>query len=208
MAEKLKIIGSLTSPFVRIVRVVCEELHAPYEVDVVLPFGKMSEEQNRRINENNPLMKVPILIDKGQNVLDSRVIVTYLLKHYAANKTPDFSTEFPKTPQEDNIVSTIYGIADSGVLGFMTKNTHPEVNMDHGFMKRSNDRLEHGLAWLDKQQSLGQDFGVPEALLICVLEWFTKRNICDWQKYPHLESVHSRFQNRPSLVKTRIPKEL
>lgn len=208
MAEKLKIIGSVTSPFVRIVRVVCEELNAPYEMDVVLPFGKMSEEQNRRINENNPLMKVPILIDSGQNILDSRVIVTYLLRHYSANKTTNFNTDFPRNPQEDNIVSTIYGIADSGVLGFMTKNTHPEVNMDHGFMKRSNDRLEHGLAWLDKQDSMGKSFGVPEALLICVLEWFTKRRVCDWQKYSHLKAIHEKFHERPSLVKTRIPKEL
>ncbi len=202
----MKIIGSLTSPFTRIVRTVCEELSIPYECEVTAFFKKLTKEQDDVIASHNPLMRVPILIDGETEILDSRMIVQYLLKH--KNGATDFRIAFPANIQEDNILTVIYGVIDPGILRFVLAATHSEIKADEGYMARSLVRIGRGLAWLDKQPGFGQSFGVPEAMLVCGLEWFTKRNVYDWSGFPHLVKIHAAYKDRPSLVKTRIPENV
>jgi glutathione S-transferase len=200
----LKIVGSLTSPFSRIVRMMCEELHLDYELDVTPPFTKMNAASAEKVNAHNPLMKVPVLIDGETEILDSRVIVAYLLKKHGK----DTDIKLPQSVEEENLLSVIYGIVDAGVLWFMLQLANPEVKKDAGFMPRSQERIERGLIWLDRNKNLGKEFGVPEALLICVVEWFTKRDIHDWQKFRNVYTTWQKYKDRPSLVKTRIPENV
>lgn len=70
----MKLIGTLTSPYVRKVRVVLAEkkLDCQFELDDVWSEGT-------RIAHSNPLGKVPCLVlDDGRALYDSRVIVDYL----------------------------------------------------------------------------------------------------------------------------------
>ena len=53
----MKLVGSLTSPFVRKVRIVLSEKRIVYDFDVDIPW-----ESDTRVAEHNPLGKVPILI--------------------------------------------------------------------------------------------------------------------------------------------------
>ena len=70
----MKLIGSLTSPYVRKVRVVLAEKRIDYEMQVDLPWNEDS-----KVPEYNPLGKVPVLLmDEGTSLFDSRVIVEYL----------------------------------------------------------------------------------------------------------------------------------
>ena len=70
----MKLIGAITSPYVRKVRVVMAEKKLDYQF--------ISEDvwsDQTRIHESNPLGKVPCLImEGGEAVFDSRVIVEYL----------------------------------------------------------------------------------------------------------------------------------
>ncbi len=206
MTTTLKIIGSLTSPFVRITRIVCEELGLPYQLEETPPFARMTPEQNSALIENNPLMKVPVMVDGSQKIIDSRIIISYLLKKHKGGG--DFRTNFPASADEDNIVTTLYGIMDAGVLRYIMHNSYPGIDMNSAYMGRSQERIGHGLDWLDGQQSLGKSFGVPEALLVCCLEWYKKREIYDWQPYKNLAALHKKFESRDSLVKTRIPENV
>jgi len=70
----MKLIGSLTSPFVRKVRVVLAEKKLDYKFDVEDVWAADS-----RIAESNPLGKVPCLVmEGGEAIFDSRVIVEYV----------------------------------------------------------------------------------------------------------------------------------
>jgi len=202
----IKIIGSLTSPFTRIVRVVSEELRIPYEFEVTAPFGKLDESQVRLISSHNPLMKIPILIDGSTEVLDSRIIVHYLLRQN--KQQSDFRADFPRSPLEDNVLTVIYGIMDAGVLRFMLRASHPEIDSDIGYMSRSYNRIGHGLGWLENEPVLGQSFGVTEAALICGLEWFRKRDVYRWSAFPRISKVYDMYCERQSLAKTRIPESV
>jgi glutathione S-transferase len=70
----MKLIGSLTSPFVRKVRVVLAEKKLDYKFDVEDVWAA-----DTRIGEANPLGKVPCLVmEGGEAIFDSRVIVEYV----------------------------------------------------------------------------------------------------------------------------------
>ena len=70
----MKLIGSLTSPYVRKVRIVLAEKRIDYEFVVDVPWSPETKVPNF-----NPLGKVPVLIlDDGATIYDSRVIVEYL----------------------------------------------------------------------------------------------------------------------------------
>ena len=69
----MKLIGSLTSPYVRKVRIVLAEKKLDYHLEVEDVWG------NDRILGSNPLGKVPCLVmEGGEAVFDSRVIVEYV----------------------------------------------------------------------------------------------------------------------------------
>ena len=70
----MKLIGSLTSPYVRKVRIAAMEKHIDLEFVVDVPWNP-----DTKVGEYNPLGKVPVLVqDDGATVFDSRVIVEYL----------------------------------------------------------------------------------------------------------------------------------
>jgi glutathione S-transferase len=199
----MRLIGSVTSPYVRFVRVTLAELGVEHEFSVTAPFGKMSPEDERRIVEANPLMKVPALLVGGEAIIDSRIIVGWLLaRHGGAGR---FGAGFPESTARDNELSAIYGVLEAGILRFILKGSHPGIDMGAGYMARSLERMRSGLDWLNRSAQLGQDFGPPETLLVCALEWMRKRAVYDWSVHARLVEAHARYAERESLVSTRIP---
>jgi len=70
----MKLVSSLTSPYGRKVRVVLAEKKIPFQLQVENPWLPDSP-----VPDFNPLGKVPVLVlEDGESVFDSRVIVEYL----------------------------------------------------------------------------------------------------------------------------------
>ena len=70
----MKLIGALTSPYVRKVRIVMAEKKLDYKLVLEDVWSA-----DTTISENNPLGKVPCLVmEGGEALFDSRVIVEYL----------------------------------------------------------------------------------------------------------------------------------
>ena len=69
----MKLLGSLTSPYVRKVRVVMAEKKLDFQLVLVDPWN------TEEVLRSNPLGKVPCLVlEGGEAVFDSRVIVEHL----------------------------------------------------------------------------------------------------------------------------------
>src|SRR3954469_5147111 len=69
----MKLIGSLTSPYVRKVRVVMAEKKLDFQ------FVQEDPWSSDAVMKSNPLGKVPVLVmEGGEAVFDSRVIVEYI----------------------------------------------------------------------------------------------------------------------------------
>lgn len=73
MANKLKIIGSPASPFVRKVLAILELKGVSFEIDPVVAFYTGDQ-----FTKLNPLRRIPVLIDGEATIVDSSVIAAYL----------------------------------------------------------------------------------------------------------------------------------
>src|SRR3954469_20345519 len=100
----MKLIGSLTSPYVRKVRIVMAEKKLDYQLDLEDVWASDA------ILKSNPLGKVPCLVmEGGEAVFDSRVIVDSL------DPRSPVSRLIPESSRERTEVRTWEALAD-GVL--------------------------------------------------------------------------------------------
>jgi len=130
----MKLIGSLTSPYVRKVRIVMAE--KKLEAQLVLEDVWGSD----AIMKSNPLGKVPCLVlDGGEAVFDSRVIVEYLDTLSPVGKL------IPPSGRERTEVRTWEALAD-GVLDAAVQARLEQTWTGRGEAQRSQ-------AWVDRQMS-------------------------------------------------------
>jgi glutathione S-transferase len=77
MKQRVQIVGSFLSPYVRKVLVVLNLKGIPYEVDPIVPFFG-----NDRFSQISPVRRIPVLIDEQVTLADSSVICQYLEDRY------------------------------------------------------------------------------------------------------------------------------
>jgi len=73
MPERVRIIGSYLSPYVRKVLVCLHLKGIPYEIDPIVPFFG-----DDRFTKLSPLRRIPVLVDDRVTLADSTVICQYL----------------------------------------------------------------------------------------------------------------------------------
>ena len=133
----MKLIGSLTSPYVRKVRIVMAEKKLDYQFVLEDVWGSDA------ILKSNPLGKVPCLVmEGGEAVFDSRVIVEYVDTLSPVGKL------IPPSGRERIEVRTWEALAD-GVLDA----AHPGAPGGH--LGRAQRRRSARQAWIDRQMSRG-----------------------------------------------------
>lgn len=130
----MKLIGSLTSPYVRKVRIVLAEkkLECAFEVDS--PWSPDSKVPNL-----NPLGKVPVLLlDDGTPLYDSRVIVEYLDATTANNRL------IPANGRERLMVrrweALADGINDAAASAFL-EDKRPLEQQSADWIKRQREKI-------------------------------------------------------------------
>ena len=101
----MKLIASLTSPFVRKVRVVMAEKKLDFQMEIENVWAP-----DTKIQESNPLGKVPCLVmEDGGTLFDSRVIVEYL------DTLSPVSRLIPQTGRERAAVKCWEALADGAL---------------------------------------------------------------------------------------------
>jgi glutathione S-transferase len=77
MTDRVRIIGSFLSPYVRKVLVALDLKGIPYEIDPIVPFYG-----DERFAAVSPVRRIPVLIDDRVTLTDSTVIAEYLNDRY------------------------------------------------------------------------------------------------------------------------------
>jgi glutathione S-transferase len=75
--ERVRVIGSYISPYVRKVLVVLDLKGVAYEIDPIVPF--LGDDRFSRVS---PLRRIPVLVDERVTLADSSVICQYLEDRY------------------------------------------------------------------------------------------------------------------------------
>ena len=204
----MKLIGSLTSPYVRKVRVVMAEKKLDFQLVLEDPWN------DEVVRKSNPLSKVPCLVmEGGEAVFDSRVIVEYLDTLSPVGKL------LPPLGRERTEVRTWEALAD-GVLDALIL-----ARLEAHWAGRKEG--ERSQAWIDRQmlaattslkamsQGLGDKpwcagihFTLADIAVGCALGYLDFRfPQVDWRaQYPNLQKLAEKLATRQSFIDTAPPK--
>jgi len=203
----MKLIGSPTSPYVRKVRVVMAEKKLDFQLVFEDPWSTDA------VLKANPLGKVPCLVmEGGEAVFDSRVIVEYLDTLSPVGKL------IPPSGRERVEVRTWEalgdGLLDAAILARLEQ-TWP-----------GRTAGERSQAWIDRQMSRvhasvkamsqglgekpwcnGNAFTLADVAVGCALGYLDFRfPQIDWRgDYPNLERLHAKVAGRQSYIDSAPP---
>jgi glutathione S-transferase len=203
----MKLIGSLTSPYVRKVRVVMMEKKLDFQLLLEDPYGTDA------VLKSNPLGKVPCLVmEGGEAVFDSRVIVEYLDTLSPVGKL------IPAAGRERVEVRTWEALADGVLDACLT------ARMEQTWAGRSAEQRSQ--AWIDRQMSridtalaamakglgekpwcMGIHFTLADVAVGCALGYLDFRFAhIDWRgRHVNLARLHDKLAVRSSFIDTLPP---
>ena len=201
----MKLIGALTSPYVRKVRVVMAEKKLDY--DLVLENVWSAE---TLIGESNPLGKVPCLVMEGSEALhDSRVIVEYLDTLSPVGKLiPSVGRERAEGKTWEALAD---GLLDASLLARLevtwagrsdAERSQAWIDRQLGKVHAALRAMSQGLA--DKSYCVGIHLSLADIAVGCALGYLDFRfPQIDWRTpYPNLTRLHEKLMQRPSFADT------
>jgi glutathione S-transferase len=208
MHNPMKLLGALTSPYVRKVRIVMAEKKLDYQL--VLEDVWTSD----AIQKANPLGKVPCLVmEGGEAVFDSRVIVEYL------DTLSPVGRLIPGNGRERAEVRTWEALADG------TTDACIEARLEQTWSGRTDDQRSQ--AWVtrqmgkvnaaiiamsrglgDKPFATGIHFTLADIAVGCALGYLDFRfPQIDWRTpHPNLGRLAAKLAQRQSFIDTLPPK--
>ncbi len=201
----MKLIGSLTSPYVRKVRIVLAEKRISYDFEVDIPWNVGSG-----VSNCNPLGKVPVLIlDNGTTLFDSRVIIEYL------DGVSSESRLIPKSKKSRIMVkrweALADGITDAAATIFLERK-RPEIQQSVDWITRQQKKITLGLKIAaqelnDKKWCEGNTFSLADIALCCTLGFLVFRfPEIEWRNtFPNLANLADTLERRVSFLET-VPK--
>lgn len=198
----MKLIGSLTSPFVRKVRVVLAEKGLSCEFVLDVPWSP-----DTHVPEFNPLGKVPVLVlDDGSTLFDSRVIVEYLdgVSANVALVPADPKARIRAKRWE----ALADGVCDAAATALM-ESRRPDGEKSPGWIVRQRGKVDLGLQAMAKDLGEGAWCGgdamnLADVATGCALGYLAFRfPDIDWRSsHPNLAALYGKLMARPSFIDT------
>lgn len=201
----MKLIGSLTSPYVRKVRVVMAEKKLDYKLELENVWSA-----DTQIQKYNPLGKVPCLVmEDGGALFDSRVIVEYL------DTLSPVARLLPQSGRERAAVKCWEAIAD-GVLDacviVVKEKQRPEAQRSADWIARQYGKLEASLDAMDKSLGehaycMGINYSLADIAVGCALGYLDLRfPDLDWRSnHANLARHYDKLSARQSFIDTAPP---
>ena len=203
----MKLLGSLTSPYVRKARVVLAEKRIEYAFELDDPWDEKS-----RVADANPLGKVPVLVlDDDSTLFDSRVIVEFL------DSVSPISRLIPSNNREKIEVKRWEALAD-GVLdaaaAVVLERRRPAKQKSEALIKRQMDKIERGVAVMardlgEKPWCTGNALTLADIACGVALGYLDFRHgTYDWRVlHANLAKLAAKLAERPSFADT-APREV
>ena len=203
----MKLIGALSSPYVRKVRIVMAEKRLDYQLELEDVWA------SDHILESNPLGKVPCLVmEGGEAVFDSRVIVEYV------DTLSPVGRLIPERGRERAEVRTWEalgdGVIDALILARLERNWagRGEAQRSQAWIDRQMAKVNASLAAMskglgDKPWCSGIHFSLSDIAVGCALGYLDFRfQQIDWRsEFANLAKLHEKLAQRQSFIDTAPP---
>ena len=202
----MKLIGSLTSPYVRKVRIVFSEKKVDVDLEIENVWAP-----DTKIANHNPLGKVPcLLLDDGEAIYDSRVIAQYV------DTLSPVGRLIPTESRERATVKTwealADGIKDSGILARLEATLRPPEQQSPVWVDRQIGKIKAALEQMsrklgDNAWCHGNQMTLADIAVGCALGYLLFRfpNIAWQAQYPNLDALYQKLIQRPSFIETAPP---
>jgi len=202
----LRLVGSLTSPYVRKVRIVMAEkrIECQFEVsDVWSPETK--------IQQSNPLGKVPCLImEDGGAVFDSRVIVEYLdTMTPVAKLIPTAGRERVEVRTWEALAD---GLLDAAIAVRLEQTQRPPEQQSQKWIDRQMGKVDAALEAMasgleGKNWCHNNAYSLADIAVGCALAYLDFRfPQIDWRnRHPDLAKLYTKLAARQSFIDTALP---
>lgn len=187
----MQLLGSVTSPFVRRIRLLLEHQQRHYEL---VPINVYDAADQQKLAALSPAMRVPVLVDGDQVIWDSLLICEYL-----SGAGLDLPTK--------KILLLINEANDAGVTLFQFLKFG--MGHDSTYAKHSQRRLQTILTYLDQHPSFqaqrAADWQIPQMCLYAMLDWLQFRAVIDWPaQCPQLQHFFSLHGTKPGVAATNL----
>ena len=203
----MELIGSLTSPYVRKVRIVLAEKKLDYHFELEDVWASDA------IMKMNPLGKVPCLVmEGGEAVFDSRVIVEYV------DTLSPVGRLIPERGRERAEVRTWEalgdGLLDAAITARLEQTwaARTEGQRSAAWVDRQMRKIEAALAAMskglgEKPFCSGIHFSLSDIAVGCALGYLDLRfPRIDWRSdYANLARLHDKLVQRQSFIDTAPP---
>jgi glutathione S-transferase len=202
----MKLIGSTASPYVRKVRIVLAEKKLDYQFVQENVWA-----DDTTIATSNPLGKVPCLVmEGGEAVFDSRVIVEYLDTLSPVGKLiPGQGRERAEVKTWEALAD---GLLDAAILARLeaTWAGRPDSQRSQAWIDRQLGKVRESLRAMslglgDKPYCSGIHMSLSDIAVGCALGWLEFRfPQIDWRsEHPNLGKLLDKLMQRPSFADTR-----
>ena len=196
----MKLVGSLTSPYVRKVRVLLAEKAIAYEL-----VEDNAWHANTTVPRYNPLNKVPALVmDDGESIYDSMVITEYVDTLGGKPILPRDAAARARARRDEALGN---GLMDAGVAIFLERKREA-ARQDAAWIARQKDKIDAALAtWARTVEARKEPaLTLGDIACGCALLWYEFR-LPDvrWRENAALDRWAKALEARPSFAATRIP---
>ena len=190
-----RLFGTLTSPYVRRVRIVAAELGLTAEL-----VDTFTDEGQAALRAINPAWKVPSVEIEGQAIFDSRVICEHLVNVYGPGPLTASSADVAETNQQTVTDAALDALINVFYLG------RDGVTADQAsYLDKQRARATSCMTWLEERVSASERFGLSEIGLVTALDWMRFRDTYPVDDHPRLAALLARHAGRASVVVTRPP---
>jgi glutathione S-transferase len=192
--------SSPPSPFGRKVRIAADILGLSDRIEIVVADTNDPDDSLRR---QNPLGKIPVLIDDGRAIFDSRVILEHL--DHLAGGGRIIPRDHGARLDALTMQATCDGILDASILQVYEGRFREEAKRDANWLKYQADKVGRALALLEAAPPpVGPDVGA--ITLACALGYLDLRFEGRWRAgHPRLVAWLDAFAARtPSFEATRF----
>jgi glutathione S-transferase len=199
----MKLIGSVTSPYVRKVRVVMAEKKLDYSFELDNVWGA-----DTKILQSNPLGKVPcLLMEDGSAMYDSRVIAEYL-----DTLTPVCKLLPPNGRDRADVKvweALADGVLDAAVLVRLERTLRPKEQQSEAWIERQMGKVMAGIHVMasdlgEQAFCMGNHYTLADVAVGCCLGWLAFRfpEIAWRNEYPNLARLSDKLSERQSFKDT------
>lgn len=198
----MKLRSSPPSPFGRKVKIAAKMLGL---YDQITVENGDTKDPSDSLREQNPLGKIPILIlDDGETIYDSRVIIDYLDEISEGSVTPASGAA---RRQALTLQSLADGITDASILIVYESRLRPEDERSPGWIEYQSEKVDRAMTWLEANcPSLEAGIHIGHITLACALGYRDLRFSADWRgNHPKLASWLADFESKvPAFEQTKF----